>query len=562
MPQFGAQIDTLRIPVKGLTPEQGTSFPGSPTEGLMFHRTDLKQAFIYLNTQWVQIDNVTGGTASNVTDGDKGVITVTGGVWALDANTVGSSQIQAGAISGGVGGPIADGTITDADVSATAAIATSKISGLDTALAGKVPTTRSVIAGNGLAGGGTLASDVTVNVGAGTGITVNADDIAVNRTTVDAWYVDVGGDTMTGPLTLSGDPTQPLQAATKQYADNLAQGLDAKQSARVATTSTIPNFNTAAPNVMDGVSLVQGDRILVKDQTAPNQNGLYVVTTLGTGANGVWTRAADMDTWAEVPAAYVFVEEGSVNADTGWLSTANQGGTLGTSNIPWVQFSGGGSITAGAGMTKAGNTLDVVAGDTTLTVAADDIRVNTSVIATVASLAGYTPTSRTVTAGAGLTGGGDLSANRTLDVGAGPGITVNADTIQVANDGITNAMLADGAVVLTAGSNDTTGILPIAKGGTQANNAKDARGNLSAATIQTGNVPALTAGAYTTIATPFSGPGIIVQFYLAASMTGIELDVKLIAGQPQVNQTSVQVKADVAFAANAIIYVLTVIDSN
>lgn len=183
-----------------------------------------------------------------------------------------------------------------------------------------------------------------------------------------------------------GTPTANTDAVNKQYADNLAQGLDAKASVRAASTANIANLLSAAPNTLDGVSLAVGDRLLLKDQTTPATNGIYTVTTVGTGANGVWARAADMDTWAEVPSAYTWVEQGTANADTGWLSTADQGGTLNTTAIPWVQFSGAGQITAGAGLTKTANTIDFVAGDSSLTVASDSVIVNTSVIATVASV--------------------------------------------------------------------------------------------------------------------------------------------------------------------------------
>ena len=226
-------------------------------------------------------------------------------------------------------------------------------------------------------------------------------------------------------------PTAANDAATKGYADSVAQGLDAKQSVRAATTANIANLATGAPNILDGITLAANDRVLVKDQTTASANGIYTITTLGTGVNGVWARAADMDAWAEVPSSFVWVEQGTTLADTGWLCTADTGGTLGTTNIPWVQFSSAGSAFAGAGLTKTGNTLDFVAGDTSLTVSADSVIVNTAVIATVASLASYVPTSRTLTAGAGLTGGGDLSTNRAFDIGAGTGIAVAADAVSV-----------------------------------------------------------------------------------------------------------------------------------
>jgi hypothetical protein len=97
---------------------------------------------------------------------------------------------------------------------------------------------------------------------------------------------------------------------------------------------------------------------------------------LGTGANGTWTRATDMDAWGEVPASYVWVEQGSATqGDTGWVCTADQGGTLGTTAITWVQFSGAGSITDGAGLLKTGNTLDVQVDNASLEIITDALRV-------------------------------------------------------------------------------------------------------------------------------------------------------------------------------------------
>jgi hypothetical protein len=163
------------------------------------------------------------------------------------------------------------------------------------------------------------------------------------------------------------DPSSAQHAATKNYVDNVAQGLDVKASVRAATTA---NITLSGAQTIDGVSVIAGDRVLVKDQITPANNGIYVA------ASGAWARATDNDAWAEVPGAFVFVEEGTVNADSGWVSTANQGGTLNTTPIPWSQFSGAGSITAGAGLTKTGNTIDVVANaDSSIVVNADDIQV-------------------------------------------------------------------------------------------------------------------------------------------------------------------------------------------
>lgn len=176
-------------------------------------------------------------------------------------------------------------------------------------------------------------------------------------------------------ITNLATPTLDTDAATKAYVDASRSGLDVKESVRAATTVTVGTYNatggtsargqlTACPNTLDGVTLAGTDRVLVKNHSTPAANGIYVVTTLGTGANGVWDRATDFDADAEVTSgAFTFVSEGTSNADSGWVLTTDGtiviGGSSGTS-LTFAQFSGAGQITAGAGLTKTGNTLDVV----------------------------------------------------------------------------------------------------------------------------------------------------------------------------------------------------------
>jgi len=152
-------------------------------------------------------------------------------------------------------------------------------------------------------------------------------------------------------LTSVGTPSADGDAANKGYVDSVAQGLDTKASV-IAATTTDGTLATAFANgqVIDGVTLTTGDRILIKNQTDQTVNGIYTVN-----ASGAPTRSADMNAGSEFPSAYVFVEQGTVNADTGWVCTNNAPVTLGTTNITWTQFSGAGTYTANNGVVLNGS---------------------------------------------------------------------------------------------------------------------------------------------------------------------------------------------------------------
>jgi hypothetical protein len=166
-------------------------------------------------------------------------------------------------------------------------------------------------------------------------------------------------------------PTADSDAATKAYVDAARSGLDVKASVRAATTA---NITLSGEQTIDGVSVVAGDRVLVKSQSTGSENGIYVV------AAGSWSRSSDADSDAEVSGGlFTFVEEGSVSADTGWVLTTNNPITVGTTSLAFTQFSGAGNIVGGAGLTKTGNTLDVGTADTgRIVVNADSIDLATT----------------------------------------------------------------------------------------------------------------------------------------------------------------------------------------
>jgi hypothetical protein len=218
------------------------------------------------------------------------------------------------------------------------------------------------------------------------------EDVALTATATELNYVDgvtsaiqtqldaklaLAGGTMTGAIAMGtnkitglGTPTDGTDAATKAYVDSAAQGIDWKASVRAATTAAVTlASDLEAGDVIDGVTLVAGDRILVKNQATGSENGIYVVQ-----ATGAPTRSTDADANAEVTASFaVFVEEGTANADAGWVLTNNGTVTVGTTALTFTQFTGLGQITAGAGLTKNGNTLDAVGTADRITVNADSI---------------------------------------------------------------------------------------------------------------------------------------------------------------------------------------------
>ena len=223
----------------------------------------------------------------------------------------------------------------------------------------------------------------------------------------------LAGGTLTGELTLAADPTNALHAATKQYVDNAITGLDFKASVRATTTA---NITLSGIQTIDGVVLVAGDRVLVKDQTAGAQNGLYIA------AAGAWARSADADNspGGELTSGlYVFVEEGTSYADSGWVLATNGAITLGTTALTFQQFNGLGQLTAGTGLTKSGNTLSITAsGVTAGTYSSMTVDVTGRV--TAGTNPGYITANQNITVSGDVTGSGTTSMALTL---AASGVT-------------------------------------------------------------------------------------------------------------------------------------------
>ena len=182
----------------------------------------------------------------------------------------------------------------------------------------------------------------------------------------------------------------PTQNAVKTYVDAVAQGLTIKESVRVATAAALPTntYNNGASGVgatltaiavgvltVDGVAVVLNDRVLVKDEVAGANNGIYFCSVAGTaGVAYVLTRSTSFDSGTEISGAFTFVEEGTTLADNGFVCTTNDPITVGTTAISFTQFSGAGQITAGAALTKTGNALDVAVDGASMEINADALR--------------------------------------------------------------------------------------------------------------------------------------------------------------------------------------------
>ena len=154
--------------------------------------------------------------------------------------------------------------------------------------------------------------------------------------------------------TVAASPSADTDIANKAYVDSVAQGLDIKASCLYGTVGniTLSGLGTQANGDWTS-SLTAGDRILVKSQTNQAENGIYVASA------SAWTRSADMNTWSEVPGSFTFIEAGTSLVNTGWVTTAASTGTIGVTSMPWTQFSGAGTYSAGTGLSLIGTTFSI-----------------------------------------------------------------------------------------------------------------------------------------------------------------------------------------------------------
>ena len=273
----------------------------------------------------------------------------------LTNKTLTSPDINTPDIDGGA----IDGAIIGANTRAAASFTTVN--------ANSTVTVQSLTDGTATLSGGGLTGVTNFSVD---NINANANTISTTNSNGDLILSPNGTGTVTVPSGYkdrAGFGTTSL--VTKEYVDAVKVGLDFKDSVRVATTA---NLNLSAPGAsIDGISLSSGDRVLVKNQSTASENGIYVWN----GASSTATRATDADSSTEVTAGmFVFVEEGTVNADQGFVLTTDGSITVGSTSLSFTQFSGAGQIVAGDAITKTGNQLDVNDDNITLEVNSDTLR--------------------------------------------------------------------------------------------------------------------------------------------------------------------------------------------
>ena len=264
-------------------------------------------------------------------------------------------------------------------------------------------------------------------------------------------------------------PTDAAHIATKGYVDAARQGLDVKQSVRVATTAAI-NLSSDLNNgdTIDGVTLVTGDRVLVKNQSTALENGIYVVT-----ASGAASRSSDANGTADTgelkSGTFTFVEEGTVNSDKGFVVSTNGTITVDTTGIAWTQFSGAGSFTSGDGLSQDGNTIhvNVTANRTAIVADAIDIAstyVGQSSITTLGTITTGVWNGTDVAVADGGTGASDATTARTnlgIKTTAGAVTTSAATLARVAAQGNTAHSTGTSTTTVTHNFNTTDVIVQV-----------------------------------------------------------------------------------------------------
>lgn len=407
-----------------LSSDSGTGSISLLTETLTFTGGEGIDTSISGNTVTITAELATSSNAGVATFNTNGFV-VTAGDVALKGDVLQSVTTDSGALTISsnslsiIGGEGVDVTHSGTTITVAAELATSSNAGVATfntasfdVTTGDVTIKTGGVSNTQLANSDVTIGTTTISLGNSSttldGLTqVNVDNLEINGNSITA--TNSNGNVVLAPIgsgtvdvsnkriTSVAEPDQATDAATKGYVDAVKTGLDVKDSVRLATVgnlvatydngtsglgATLTNNDTQAALQLDGINATVGDRVLVKDQSTALQNGIYVVTDVGSiSTNWVLTRATDFDNapGAEVSGGcFTFVEVGNTQADNGYVVTTNGAITIGTTSINWAQFSGAGQVVAGDGLTKDGNRLDVQVG-TGIAIVSDTVTLASSV---------------------------------------------------------------------------------------------------------------------------------------------------------------------------------------
>ena len=517
MPKFVNNVDLNQNELRKAVIQVLASAPASPVEGQIYYNSGSQTMFVC---------TVGGGSPAWKDLGKQGTVTSVTGSGAISSTGGTTPQISISAADGSNAGTMSAAHYTLVN-NATNANTASTIVKRDASGNFSAGTITAALTGD-------VLGNVTGNV-TGTVSDISNHDTGDLAEGTNLYYTDTRVranrlDQMSAPtasvsfnsqkITGLADPTDAQDAATKAYVDAARSGLDVKQSVRAATSG---NITLSGTQTVDGVSLIATNRVLVKSQTDPSENGIWTV------AAGSWSRAIDADSDAEVTSGlFTFVEEGTDNGNSGFVLTTDNPITVGTTGLTFAQFSGAGQITAGNGLTKTGNTIDAVGTADRISVTSDAIDIASTYagqtsITTLGTISTGTWSADTIVVGKGGTGATSFTSN-----GIVYGNTT--DALQVTAAGTQYQVLQAGSggtptfgALNLAQSAAVTGSLPLTNGGTGATSAATARTALAVPTMYKAAVPS---GATTAVVTHALGTtDVSVQVYEVSTGETVFCDV-------------------------------------
>lgn len=439
----------------GVTIPNGNSAQRIDLLGTIRYNTSLNSYEGYTLTGWNQFSLSGGVTSFQTTLVGLTPSSATAGGVSLDGTL--------GAASGGTGATTLTGYVKGNGTSAMTAAATVPTSDLSGTISnGQLANSAITIGSTSVALGATITTLAGTSISGSTNTLTDIANASLTNSSVTLGTTNValGATSLTlgglTSVTVTQDPTSALQLATKQYVDAVAEGLHIHASCAAATTGTLASITggtvtynngtagvgatltlSVALTVLDGYTLLNGDRVLVKNEATQANNGIYTWATGGT----VLTRATDFDTAAEMASGdFTFVVNGTLYANTGWVQT-DPVTVVGTSPVTWVQFSGAGAYTAGTGLTLTGTQFSLT----------NPVAINLGGTGQATASAAFNALSPITTTGDLILGNGTNSATR---------LAIGANGYLLTSNGTTASWVAAPASGVTTFSAGTTGFTP------------------------------------------------------------------------------------------------------